>query len=187
MHRTGVLLLITLAAVVLTSPGLQAQVYQGPRSHIERSSIPPSQNPGYRDQFGNGPLGAVPTSYYGYNPSPYWNYMGTVLTIHIESKSRRNSGFYVIKDSGTDSPLELKLLDLQRESLSRLDQGTFIIGSRFEAADGTPVLVDFLLKPGMRGQWHVAKSEIYKVNGEARFEYEWDGKKWVKVAVEAEK
>ncbi|MGH9787431.1 MAG: hypothetical protein ACRD4U_01855 [Candidatus Acidiferrales bacterium] len=185
MRRNILLLVVTLALVVLTSSGLQAQVYQGPRSHIESSSIPPSQNPGYRDQFGNGPFGVVPTPYYGYNPSPYWNYMGTVLSTHIESKCRRSDGLYVIKDPLTDTKFELKLRDLQRESLSRLDQSTFIVGSRFETGDGTPVLVDFLLKPGMRGEWYVARSEVYKVNGEARYEYEWNGKKWVKAPAEA--
>jgi len=183
----GLLLLATLVVGVWAAPDLPAQVYQGPRSHIERSSTPPSQNPGYRDQMGNSPWGAVPTPYYGYNPAVYWNYMGSVLSTHIESKCRRSDGFFVIKDSLTDTTLQLKLRDLQRESLSRLDTGTFIIGSRFETADGTPVLVDFLLKPGMRGTWYVAKSEVYKVNDEARFEYEWNGKKWVKVPAEAEK
>jgi hypothetical protein len=187
MRSATTLLLVLLTAIVVAAPELAAQTVSGPRSRVSYSEIPPTLRPDYRDNAGNGPFfgQAIPSRYYGFNPSPYWDYMGNVLSGHIRSRCRRNDGFYVVEDPVTNAQYRLRLQDLQRESLSRLDPSTFIIGSRFETTEGTPVLVDFLLKPGIRGQWYVAKAEVYKINGEARYEYEWNGKKWMKVLATA--
>lgn len=101
---------------------------------------------------------------------------------HVKNKSKRNGGYFIVKDKEAGKKLSLKLDKIHRERLSAVDKGLYFACVDFTNKDGKKYDVDFFLKD-KGGKLKVTETMVHKEEGRARYNWAKKGDFWVKKPV----
>jgi hypothetical protein len=100
---------------------------------------------------------------------------------HIEKTAKASGGKFPVQDDVLKKTWELELVQVHKDKLQALADGTYFACVDFKAPDATMVDVDFFLKKN-GDSMAVTDTTVHKINGKARYSYvEKDGV-WSRVA-----
>ncbi len=95
----------------------------------------------------------------------------------VADKARAEGGKFHVKDDVLNKTWNLTLVRVHTDKLTQLDPQTYFACVDFKADDGTPVDVDFYLKP-QDSKLAITDTTVHKVNGKPRFNYVKKGNFW---------
>ena len=106
---------------------------------------------------------------------------------HVSEQSKADGKFHV-KDTVLDKTWDLFLVSVHKDKLAALQNETYFACVDFKAGEGTMVDVDFFLKND-KGKLVVTDTSVHKINGKARYMYQYSEKDryWVRVDVDKTK
>ena len=101
---------------------------------------------------------------------------------HVEESSKKDKGYFIVKDKEENTKLYLKLDRIHRERLSAIEKDRYFACVDFTNRDGKTYDIDFFLKDTWKGL-KVTETMVHKKEGKARYTWEKNGDFWVKKAV----
>jgi len=102
--------------------------------------------------------------------------LADAIEAYVTKVAEDHGGSYPIEDAETGRTLELELVKVHEERLSRTAPHTYFACVDMAAADGTTYDVDFFMKGETADGLEFEDFSIHKVNGEPRYTwYEEDG------------
>ena len=108
--------------------------------------------------------------------------IATAIDQHVEAKSKKDKGYFIVEDKELNTKLYLKLDRIHRERLSALKGDRYFACVDFTNKDGKSYDIDFFLKDTGEAL-KVTETIVHKKEGKARYTWEKKGNFWVKKAV----
>ena len=108
--------------------------------------------------------------------------IASAIEQHVEGKSKRDKGYFIVEDKKANKKLYLKLDKIHRERLSAIKKDRYFACVDFINKDGKSYDIDFFLKDTGKGL-KVTETIVHKKEGKARYTWEKKGDFWVKKTV----
>ena len=108
--------------------------------------------------------------------------ISSAIEKHVKDKSKKNKGYFIVKDKKENNKLYLKLDKIHKERLSAIDKDRYFACVDFENKDGKTYDIDFFLKDTWKGL-KVTETIVHKKEGKARYTWQKKGDFWVKKTV----
>ncbi len=101
------------------------------------------------------------------------------IRAHVEEKSRKNDGYFIVEDKKGDKMLYLKLDKIHMERLSAVENNIYFACVDFTNRDGRAYDIDFFLKD-KGGKLKVTETIVHKEEGKPRYNWAKQGDFWIR-------
>ena len=106
------------------------------------------------------------------------------IEAYIQKAAADNNGNFPVTDEKTGEKLQMKLINVHRERLSKVGPEEYFACVDFKSAEGKMYDVDFFMKGSSKDNLTFSEFMIHKVQGKARYTWYEENGVWKRKSVE---